>query len=349
MAKTLVGPSAHPNILRRPWPAARVYLIGAILLFTILLAPFLSTIFLAIIFAFFLHPFVTAIKRRTGFSKSRFLTVTFTLIMTGLVAVSVFGVSSLFDITKANRELLMSINSIEFRMPAKLEKEIASRFPEQAEQIGKVAADSFKSVKDFLIGATGTVFSSVPFFMMSVLVFFLALHFFLANSSAIYLRLRQMQLMEADQLRFLLRSCREASRETFISVLVIGVIQSLIVTLSSAAIGLEHVIMIFFATFFLALIPVIGAAPVAFVIGIYMFFQGGTAKGVIMVAVGLVTGTIDNVLRSWLMSKGNHMPAGISFVCLIGAIIVFGFYGIFFGPFLGFLAAKFLTRRASYA
>jgi predicted PurR-regulated permease PerM len=91
----------------------------------------------------------------------------------------------------------------------------------------------------------------------------------------------------------------------------------------------------------------IGAAPVAAVIGGYLLFQGRTAEGIIMITVSVVAGSIDNVLRSFFMAKNNDLPAAVSFVCLIGAIIVFGFYGVFFGPFLGFLAAKFLTRRAN--
>ncbi|MBC8095755.1 MAG: hypothetical protein H7Y43_08075, partial [Akkermansiaceae bacterium] len=51
------------------------------------------------------------------------------------------------------------------------------------------------------------------------------------------------------------------------------------------------------------LVPVIGAAPVAVVIGIYMIFQGQKAGGGIMLVVALIVGSIDNVLRSFFMSK----------------------------------------------
>lgn len=344
MGKTLTQKAPAPS-LRRPWPSSRSFLFGALILFCVLLSPFLSTIFLAVIFAFFLYPFVIHVQRRFHISRKRFLTTTFTLILALMFVGSAFGVTSLFDLTKANRDILMSINQLEFKIPERLEKEISKRFPEQTEQVSRLAQESFQSLKDFLVRTTGDIFQSVPFFFMNVIVFFLALHFFLANSSSIRLRLMHMRLAKPENIRFILRSCREAARETFISVLVIGLVQTAIVTIGAGAVGFQYVVMVFFVTFTLSLIPVIGAAPVAFLIGVYFFFQGEIVKGVIMIAVGVVTGGIDNVLRSFLMAKSNQMPAGISFVCLIGAIIVFGFYGVFFGPFLGFLAARFLTRR----
>lgn len=344
MAKTASSRQALP-LQYRIWPSPRTYLIAAVALFAVLLAPFLNTIFLAAIFAFFFYPYLVALKRRTKISKSRFLTVTFSLILVAALALSFFGVSSLFDVTKANRDLLMRISRVEFALPQKLSQQIVKRFPEQADQVATLAQDTLNSIKTFLIRATSDFFQSVPFFMMNVLSFFVALHFFLAKSAAIRRHVLRMRLMPADQLRFLTRSAREAARETFISVLLIGLIQTVIVTLGALAIGFEHVVLVFFVTFLLSLIPVIGAAPGAFLIGLYMFFRGEIGYGTTMVIVSIITGTVDNVLRSWLMSKSNKLPAGISFVCLIGSIIVFGFYGIFFGPFLGFLASKFLTRR----
>ena len=48
--------------------------------------------------------------------------------------------------------------------------------------------------------------------------------------------------------------------------------------------------------------------------------------------VAIVAGTLDNVLRPFLIKKGADLPLLLIFVGVIGGLIAFGLMGIFVGP-----------------
>jgi predicted PurR-regulated permease PerM len=50
------------------------------------------------------------------------------------------------------------------------------------------------------------------------------------------------------------------------------------------------------------------------------------------VVVAIVAGTLDNVLRPFLIKKGADLPLLLIFVGVIGGLIAFGLMGIFVGP-----------------
>jgi predicted PurR-regulated permease PerM len=94
--------------------------------------------------------------------------------------------------------------------------------------------------------------------------------------------------------------------------------------------------LVFFVTLILSFIPVIGAAPMAFLFAIVAFFQGNPTGAIILLVLGGFTGVIDNFLRPWLASFGHsHAPPIVSFVFVIGGALTLGFPGLFIGLLLG--------------
>lgn len=86
------------------------------------------------------------------------------------------------------------------------------------------------------------------------------------------------------------------------------------------------------AVMFLLAIAQIGPLPVLLGCVGWLFWKDQTGWAVgLLVWSGLV-GTIDNVLRPWLIRKGADLPLLLIFAGVVGGLVAFGLIGIFIGP-----------------
>jgi len=86
---------------------------------------------------------------------------------------------------------------------------------------------------------------------------------------------------------------------------------------------------------FLSLIPVVGTALVWAPLAGYYILTGPVWKGIILLVVFIgVAGTVDNVVKPILIRRGAEINTLWIFLSVLGGIGVFGFLGLFLGPFL---------------
>ncbi|OZA10334.1 MAG: hypothetical protein B7X94_06690, partial [Hydrogenophilales bacterium 17-62-8] len=64
----------------------------------------------------------------------------------------------------------------------------------------------------------------------------------------------------------------------------------------------------------------------------WLFWSGDTGWGIFLLVWTLVVGTLDNILRPYLIKKGADLPMLLMFVGVIGGMVSFGLVGIFVGP-----------------
>jgi predicted PurR-regulated permease PerM len=74
--------------------------------------------------------------------------------------------------------------------------------------------------------------------------------------------------------------------------------------------------------------PVLVLAPAT----AWLYWSGETGWGTFLLAVTLVVGTLDNVLRPMLIRMGADLPLLLIFGGVIGGLLAFGLVGIFIGP-----------------
>jgi predicted PurR-regulated permease PerM len=85
----------------------------------------------------------------------------------------------------------------------------------------------------------------------------------------------------------------------------------------------------------LSLIPVVGTALVWAPVVVYYVLTGAVWKGIILLVVFIgVVGTVDNLVKPVLIRRGTEIDTLWIFLSVLGGIGVFGFLGLFLGPFL---------------
>ena len=83
----------------------------------------------------------------------------------------------------------------------------------------------------------------------------------------------------------------------------------------------------------LAVVPVLGAFVVWIPAALFLAMEGSWGKALILTVWGaVVVGTIDNLLRPFLVGKRLKLHTILAFISVVGGLILFGPAGLILGP-----------------
>lgn len=122
-----------------------------------------------------------------------------------------------------------------------------------------------------------------------------------------------------------------AARGVALGVVITAVAQALLGGLGVAVAGVPGA-MVLTTVMFLLTIAQIGPLPVLLSCCGWLLWSGQTGAAVGLLLWSGVVGTIDNLLRPWLIKKGADLPLLLIFAGVIGGLVAFGLLGIFIGP-----------------
>ncbi len=174
----------------------------------------------------------------------------------------------------------------------------------------------------------GTATFIFDFFIALVGIYFL----FLEGPRLIKLFIDVSPLRETHERR-LLKRVRDTLEASIFGYLVTGIVQGIIAGIIYAVVGLNAYVVLGVMTFFMSMVPVIGAAGVWIPVCVWLFLQGETWQGVVMLVGGAgVISSIDNFLKPVIIQGRTNIHPLLIFFSLFGGIKVFGPLGILFGP-----------------
>lgn len=187
------------------------------------------------------------------------------------------------------------------------------------------------------IGATvlnqsTAVLGELPAIFLATFVFTIALGAFLFRDKAIKNIAVKYSPLEKEVTRSLIEIFKKSCSLTLFSTLVIGMIQAMVIGFGSLIFDQGDFWLVVTATFFVSFIPVIGAAPVGYLLAILAFIQGETGNAIGLTVVATIAGTIDNLLKPFLVSGELDIHPAIGFTCVVGAVIMLGLPGLLIGP-----------------
>ena len=123
----------------------------------------------------------------------------------------------------------------------------------------------------------------------------------------------------------------QAIRGVALGVVVTALAQSILGGIGLAVSGVPMVAVLT-ALMFMLCIAQLGPVFVLLPAVGWLFWSGDTGWGIFLLVWTLVVGTLDNVLRPYLIRKGADLPMLLMFVGVIGGMVSFGLVGIFVGP-----------------
>jgi len=191
----------------------------------------------------------------------------------------------------------------------------------------------------YLLKLFQNLLSNLPTIFLLLIVMIICVHSFLLHAKSIRFFFQRLFGFSDNKMESFIRILIMDCRQVYLSNIITGGIQSILVASGVSILDLGEFFLIFFITLILSFIPVVGAAPVAFVFSLFAFFKGYSSSALILLFLGIVTGIVDNILRPWLATFGlSRIPPVAAFICVVGGALWLGFPGLFIGLLIGSIA-----------
>ncbi len=200
--------------------------------------------------------------------------------------------------------------------------------------------DSFETLVRMEINKLGPILTqsavkfvaNVPGFFLQIAISLIGCFFFLCDGKGLMNWIGPKIPLDTDVKTKLKQAFLDTSLGVIWATVAAAAAQAILVSLGFIILGVPNVILALGATFILAWIPLIGSTPVWISATFYLFSKNYLASAITMVAIGLLVGIIDNIVRSFVLKGRGNMHPLISIIAVIGGVSLFGASGIFTGP-----------------
>lgn len=318
-------------------------LFTAIAAVVFVLRPFLLSLATGAIFALSLFPFRTYLESKWKYQRlsSGILVGTgfVLIILTPIVLLSYRAIKylehrgsegkSLFDLKSTMWEFVVS-------MSRKVEGFFEVDIPIQ--QINSF----FANLESSLVTAASEMIKQVPEAAVQVFIMVATLYVVLCKGPVSVLRSKNVFVRRWS--RTLLDVSVGASRDVILANFLTGFVQASMVTAAAAFFTNAPLSFVFVFTFVVSFIPVIGAGPVAAVLGVMELLQDNWGNGAAMIIASVIVGTADNFIRAYFISRDRNDSQYLNFVGTLGGIYIWGIAGLFIGPTIVSMSVRLIPR-----
>jgi predicted PurR-regulated permease PerM len=308
-------------------------------LFFYIMLPFMISIIFGGILAMALAPFVDFLIRR-GLSRGTSLIVfSLNLGLVALIPVVGFFVRGSRMVSQLLHESNVSELTVKFTtsMHNAIEK-ICKIYDLDKNFVEAKFTDIVSFIGSFFATTFNNFFSELPLIFMMGLITILSVYCFLREAEKIRALFDRYFYFSEKNGEAFIHMCRVCCREVFFSNIITGILQATIVSVGALVFDIGDFFLVFFITFIVSFIPIIGAAPVAAFLAILCFMDSRFGAGVGMMILSAVSGLADNIIRPYLGTLGEvEVHPFIGLLAVIGGVIMFGLPGLFIGPLIASL------------
>jgi predicted PurR-regulated permease PerM len=351
----------HLRNIKGSLPPSSLYifialLIGALYLFYLIIRPFLSDVFMAVVIALVFHPFYKRLKKslRGWENISALITILF-IILVFLVPVSLLsGV-----ITSQSLDFYQKISS--GLVDGSLEKWVnlqPSYIPDGLHRLLNIQNLRFETyfgkilstLSEFIYTEMAALAKGIVGIVLdSIIVLFIC--FFLLIDGERFLReLKWLSPLEENHHERIVLQLEKTLKATLTGSIIVAITQGIIGGIgfwifqipSAAFWGLCMVLS--------SVIPLIGTSLIWIPAAFYLAFTSSlwSALGLALWGIFLISGA-DNVLRPLLLKGKANLHPLLTFLSVLGGLLYFGFLGFILGPIvLSFLMTLFDIYKTEF-
>lgn len=196
------------------------------------------------------------------------------------------------------------------------------------EKLNEMVQKAASGGSALLLGFLG----SLPEYGLQVALAILTMFFFLVDGRRFMEWLRSDIPLDPEVRGLLFGAIRYTAVSTIWATLAAAGAQAGLIFFGFLALGVGQAFLAAGCTFLFAWIPILGSGPVWIVATIYLWSSGQVWKAVVMVALGIVVGVVDNFVRALVIKGKGDMHPLVSLVSIFGGIHLFGIWGVFLGP-----------------
>ncbi len=323
-----------PNKFGKPF--LLLLLLAVIVACYFIFRPFLTEILVAAVLVSILYkPYLWLVKR---LGNKRQLAAGIMCLLA--VIIIIFPLSELL-IYSAKKSIVAYSETVEYFNSNRLELNNAAqhRFLDQLGFIGLdnsslkgFILDIVRRSSNFMVDGATVVIKSTTNFLFSLVIIIFTMFFFFVDGNRMVKKLMYWSPLPNKYDERLFRKFKDVSYSTIVATFAVVAVQGLIGGIGYAIVGLPA----FFAGILIAvcsLIPMIGSIIIYVPTAIYLLAIGQTWQGIFILLWGaLIVGTVDNLIRPFLIKGKAHVNPIFLFFSILGGVALFGFWGVIIGP-----------------
>src|SRR5882724_965251 len=325
------------------YPRIFALVVAATLGYTLILifAPFAPSMTWAAFLAFLLYPLNLRLRRRLRGKSAAAGVLTILAPIVILLPLSALSIDFVAQISTLLQRLQKSAAQLDIKSLSDLQQfPLIARINVWLEAHAGISAEQIQSwlvsgTREVLRGAAsmgggffwGALGSLFGFAIMLFLLFF-----FLRDGDVMLARVRRLIPLDEARKERLFRQLSGVTRAIVAGTSVTALLQGVLIGIGFTVCSLPSPVVFAVLAALLSMLPVGGAAFVWGPAAIWLFVDGRWGFGIFMLAWGLLSAGLDNVLRPMLISGRARISALAVFIGVLGGIPAFGAIGIIGGP-----------------
>ncbi len=339
--KQMIVPTNAPPLTPQNRITLRVFVLLLLLLFlgtTKMVAPYLLAVLMGTILSVLFRSPYHYLKNRTGRPKLASSLVTAGICLVIIVPVFLFALLAVeqgIELAKSlQKHQDLSLQGISERLT--LWKPLNTILG-NATAIEQQLKTGVKQLASAAPGALFALFGGLPEFVLQLVLGLASCYFLLVDSGRFLLWLRDKIPLDPEVRGTIFNTFKDTSVSTIVATVSAAGVQTLIIVLGFLILGVPVPFLAGGLTFVLAWVPIIGSTPVWAGAAIYLFANGHTTSGFLMLGIGVLTGISDNIVHPMVLKGRGQMHPLVALVAIFGGISMFGVFGVFIGPIIASL------------
>lgn len=207
--------------------------------------------------------------------------------------------------------------------------------PDITRQITLTLQQALLSLTNTFISQTGELLTNTPKIILQLFITFFVMFYCLKEGEIILKYIREILPFSNDVNEKLIKRSKEVAYGTIYGQIIIGIIQGITAGVGFYLFGAPSPLFFTILAILLSILPFVGSWLVWIPIGIIMIASGNVTGGILLMIFGfLVVGTIDDIIRPFIVSKKAKIHPLVVLIGMLGGLVMLGVIGLIVGPII---------------
>lgn len=295
--------------------------------------PFLPALVWALTFAVLFAPFQIWLELKLKHTNLATLVAVFTISIMVIAPAIMVGQQLAIQAVNGTQLIEAKVNTGDWRRIFDAQPKLVPIVKHIEKQIN--LPDTIKSFSLWVNNSAGAIVKGSVYQVIGFVITIYMLFFFLRDRQVITQALCKLLPLSDTEVKDLFKHIGDTIHATVYGTLAIAAAQGFLGGLMFWWLDLPAPLLWGLIMGLLAVIPLLGAFIIWGPAAIFLVLEGHWTQAIILVLWGmLVVGTIDNLLRPFLMGNRLHQHTLLVFISLVGGLLLFGSAGLILGPVL---------------
>lgn len=294
----------------------------------LLLKPILLSIVVGVILAFVFSPVYDKILNIVRSRNLAAIIVCFLLFL--LILIPFWFLTPL--LVEQSIKIYVTAQQTDFVTPIKTIFPSLFSSEEFSSEIALVISTFIKNTANSLVDMATNIIFDMPTLSLKLLVVIFTFFYVLRDKEDLLLYLKSLFPFSREVEKRIFDSSRNITSSVLYGQVVVGMVQGLIAGFGFFIFGVSNALVLTILACLFGIFPIVGTTLIWAPVAIYLFVSESIFPGVGVAFFGLISSSIDNILRPLIVSQRTKLHSFVILAGMIGGFMFFGFLGFILGP-----------------